>query len=125
VARGRVVLLKVRGGHPPSALHRQASWLSALIRKLDAVYVATLEEVPVYGVAICRQCGWSPARVTAHGHRHTFATTALETCLLPVRHVQQALGHSSVATTETYLHDDRFAATINDSVITELLSTSS
>lgn len=70
---------------------------------------------------ICRACNWPAGRVTAHGLRHTYATTAVEACDLPVRHVQHALGHASVGTTETYLHDDRFAATVSSAVVAELL----
>jgi integrase/recombinase XerD len=71
---------------------------------------------------ICRAAGWAMDRVTAHGLRHTFATTAVEACDATVRQVQHALGHASVDTTETYLHDDRFAATVNRAVLDKLLN---
>ncbi len=69
----------------------------------------------------CRACAWPAGRVTAHGLRHTFATTAVEDCEVQVRAVQHALGHATAATTETYLHDDRFSAAVNDTVTDRLL----
>jgi integrase len=71
---------------------------------------------------ICRAAGWVADRVTAHGLRHSFATTAVEACDATVRQVQHALGHASVDTTETYLHDDRFAASVNQAVLDQLLA---
>jgi integrase/recombinase XerD len=71
---------------------------------------------------ICRAAGWAAERVTAHGLRHTFATTAVEACDATVRQVQHALGHATVDTTETYLHDDRFAATVSSAVVESLLA---
>lgn len=71
---------------------------------------------------ICRACGWPAARVTPHGLRHGFATIAVEACELPVRQVQHALGHANVATTEGYLHDDRFATQVNSAVVEQLLA---
>ena len=71
---------------------------------------------------ICRAAGWDPAAVTAHGLRHSFATTAVQACDVPLRQVQHALGHASPVTTERYLHDDRYAATVNSLVADQLLS---
>lgn len=74
---------------------------------------------------ICRAAGWDPSAVTAHGLRHSFATTAVEAAGVPVRKVQHALGHASPLTTERYLHDDRYAATVNTAVAEQLLIDSS
>lgn len=52
---------------------------------------------------ICKAAGWPADRVTAHGLRHTFATTAVDHGHASARRVQQVLGHASIATTETYL----------------------
>ena len=71
---------------------------------------------------ICRAAGWDPGAVTAHGLRHTFATTAVEAADIPLRKVQHALGHRSHLTTERYVHDDRYAATVNEAVADQLLS---
>ena len=45
-----------------------------------------------------------PAAVTAHGLRHSFATTAVETCEIPLRRAKHALWHASPG-------DHRHAAT--------------
>ena len=58
----------------------------------------------------------------AHQSPASFATIALETVKIRPRKVQHALGHASPVATERYLHDDRYAATVNPAVTDQLLS---
>jgi len=60
--------------------------------------------------------------VTAHGLSHSFTTTAVEACDIPLQPVEHALGHASPVTAERYLHDERHTATVNAAVTDHLLT---
>lgn len=68
----------------------------------------------VHGEADARPLAWlqrsaraaGVGHVTWHGLRHSFATIALRDWRLPLWAVSKILGHSSVKTTERYLHLD-------------------
>jgi len=49
-----------------------------------------------------------------HDIRHTAASVAVNSQGVPVRHVQKMLGHSDLATTERYIHDDDTASEVAD-----------
>ncbi|MCC6158881.1 MAG: tyrosine-type recombinase/integrase [Deltaproteobacteria bacterium] len=57
-------------------------------------------------VAVCARCAGIRKKVSPHWLRHTHATLALQGGA-SILQVQQALGHSSVATTGVYLHAAR------------------
>lgn len=71
---------------------------------------------------ICRAAGWTTNRVTAHGLRHSFATTAVEHAESSPRRVQHVLGHASIATTEGYLADHRLGDDVTTRVAELLMA---
>ena len=75
---GRAVFLNARGGR----LSRQGFWL-ILKRLADSAGI--------------------DAKITPHTLRHSFATHLLRGGA-PLRHVQELLGHASIATTQVYTH---------------------
>jgi integron integrase len=56
-----------------------------------------------------RQCG-IPKRITPHCLRHSFASHSLEGGV-PIHVLQELMGHTSIETTETYLHVSKHGAT--------------
>jgi integron integrase len=66
------------------------------------------------------KCGFSK-RVTSHNLRHSFATHSLENGV-PIHVVQKLMGHTSLETTECYLHVTKNGATAAQSPLTQLLS---
>lgn len=87
--------LAVRGDAPGPL------FLTSSGKALATSYVADLVQ------RLARDAGLHrPERVTPHTLRHTFATLAHERGASP-REIQDALGHSSIETTEIYLHSPR------------------
>ena len=66
------------------------------------------------------KCGFSK-RVTSHNLRHSFATHSLENGV-PIHVVQKLMGHTSIETTEGYLHVTKDGATAAPSPLTQLLA---
>jgi integron integrase len=66
------------------------------------------------------KCGFSK-RVTSHCLRHSFATHSIESGV-PIHVVQKLMGHTDIATTETYLHVTKDGATSAKSPLESLLS---
>lgn len=60
-------------------------------------------------------------RITSHNLRHSFATHASEQGM-PIRILQELMGHSDIRTTETYLHASADGATAAKSPLEALLS---
>lgn len=75
-------------------VRRRGPWLNASenLRALAQLQAAALEA--------------GLGRVTWHGLRHSFATIALTEWKKPLWVVSRALGHTSIRTTERYLHPD-------------------
>lgn len=66
------------------------------------------------------RCGFSK-RVTSHCLRHSFATHSLENNV-PIHVVQKLMGHTSIETTEGYLHVTKDGATSAKSPLESLLA---
>lgn len=66
------------------------------------------------------KCGFAK-RVTSHCLRHSFATHSIENGV-PIHVVQKLMGHTDIATTETYLHVTKDGATSAKSPLESLLS---
>lgn len=62
-----------------------------------------------------------PKRITSHCLRHSWATHSLDGGV-PIHVVQALMGHSSIKTTEGYLHVSKDGATAAKSPLTELLA---
>ena len=117
--RGYVALPKVTLAALEANLRTRSSRITTLTRAAQAPRSAawpllqgrrgrlTASEARREIERICRAAGWPAERVTAHGLRHSFATAAVEHGELSPRRVQHVLGHASMSTTETYLHDHR------------------
>lgn len=60
-------------------------------------------------------------RITSHNLRHSFATHASEQGM-PIKTLQELLGHSDIRTTETYLHASRDGVTAAKSPLEALLA---
>lgn len=67
-----------------------------------------------------RQAG-IPKRITSHCLRHSFATHSIENGV-PLHFLQKLMGHSSLETTETYLHVAKTQATAAPSPLAALLA---
>lgn len=68
--------------------------------------------------AAVRECG-IPKRITPHCLRHSFASHSLEGGV-PIHVLQELMGHTSIETTETYLHVSKNGATAAKSPIESL-----
>lgn len=64
---------------------------------------------------LMRRCGIHDPKITAHSLRHFYATTLLREGV-PIRVVQELLGHASLATTQLYteVSDDELAAGVRE-----------
>ena len=73
--------------------------------------------------AAASKCGFAK-RVTSHCLRHSFATHSLENNV-PIHVVQKLMGHTSIETTEGYLHVTKDGATAAKSPLEVLLASPS
>lgn len=67
-----------------------------------------------------RKCGISK-RITPHCLRHSYATHSIEGGV-PIHTLQELLGHSSIETTEMYLHVSKEGATSTPSPLEQMLT---